>query len=68
MLSSWMFVFFQIVHQPGAAGHVIYQSRPRDYMAASIFACFCCFWPTGLCAIYFASQVKLVFLARQIDC
>ncbi|XP_045205368.2 proline-rich transmembrane protein 1-like [Mercenaria mercenaria] len=47
-----------VVTQPGYAGQVVTMPRPPDYMAASIFACLCCFWPTGLCAIYYASQAS----------
>ncbi|XP_045205366.1 proline-rich transmembrane protein 1-like isoform X2 [Mercenaria mercenaria] len=47
-----------VVTQPGYAGQVVAMPRPPDYMAASIFACLCCFWPTGLCAIYYASQAS----------
>ncbi|KAH3838053.1 proline-rich transmembrane protein 2-like [Dreissena polymorpha] len=32
--------------------------RPRDFLVPSIFACFCCFWPTGAAAIYFAMESK----------
>ncbi|KAH3838060.1 hypothetical protein DPMN_111466 [Dreissena polymorpha] len=32
--------------------------RPQDFLLPSIFACLCCFWPTGAGAIYFAMQSK----------
>lgn len=54
-----------IVSQPGVAGAVIVRPRPPDYMLSSVIACLCCFWPTGLCAIYFASQANS--LAAQGD-
>ncbi|XP_045205349.1 proline-rich transmembrane protein 1-like [Mercenaria mercenaria] len=46
-----------VVNQP-QTGTVIIQTRPPDYMVASIFACLCCFWPTGLCAIYYANEAN----------
>lgn len=47
-----------VVTQPGYAGQVVAMPRPPDYMIGSIMACLCCFWPTGLCAIYYASQAS----------
>ncbi|KAL3880754.1 hypothetical protein ACJMK2_032970 [Sinanodonta woodiana] len=32
--------------------------RPPNGMALAIFACIFCFWPTGLCAIMYASQAN----------
>ncbi|KAL3880750.1 hypothetical protein ACJMK2_032967 [Sinanodonta woodiana] len=32
--------------------------RPPNGMAPAIFACLCCFWPTGICAIVYASQAN----------
>ncbi|XP_045204864.2 proline-rich transmembrane protein 1-like [Mercenaria mercenaria] len=44
-----------IVTQPGQIPCIIVnQQRPADYLCPSLLACFCCFWPTGLVAIYFA--------------
>ncbi|XP_045205360.2 proline-rich transmembrane protein 1-like [Mercenaria mercenaria] len=47
-----------VVTQPGYTGHIVITPRTPDYMIGSIFACLCCFWPTGLCAIYYASQAR----------
>ncbi|KAL4229945.1 hypothetical protein ACF0H5_010336 [Mactra antiquata] len=54
-----------IVSQPGHAGTIIVQSRPPDYMIPSVLACLFCFCPTGLCAIYYASQANT--MARDGD-
>ncbi|WAQ99381.1 PRRT1-like protein [Mya arenaria] len=47
-----------IVTQPGYPEVVTTMPRPPDYMGPSVFACLCCFWPTGICAIYYASQAN----------
>lgn len=47
-----------IVSQPGQAGVIVTQPRPPDYMIPSVLACLCCFCPTGLCAIYYASRAN----------
>ncbi|XP_045202881.1 dispanin subfamily A member 2b-like [Mercenaria mercenaria] len=53
-----------VVTQPViATGPVV--SRPPDYLIPSIFACFCCFWPTGLFAIYYSLRASS--LAGQGD-
>ncbi|XP_045206915.2 trafficking regulator of GLUT4 1-like [Mercenaria mercenaria] len=46
-----------IVNQP-LTGTTIIKPRHPDYMLASIFACLCCFWPTAICAIYFANKAN----------
>ncbi|XP_045205361.1 proline-rich transmembrane protein 1-like [Mercenaria mercenaria] len=46
-----------VMTQPNTR-QVVAMPRPPDYMVASIFACLCCFWPTGLCAIYYAAQAS----------
>ncbi|XP_060570119.1 proline-rich transmembrane protein 1-like [Ruditapes philippinarum] len=30
------------------------QQKPPDYLCPSILACLCCFWPTGISAIFFS--------------
>ncbi|XP_045206844.2 uncharacterized protein LOC123559090 [Mercenaria mercenaria] len=45
-----------IVTQPGQIIRVVV--RPADYRCLSLVACLCCFWPTGLVAIYFASMAN----------
>ncbi|XP_046858828.1 synapse differentiation-inducing gene protein 1-like [Xenia sp. Carnegie-2017] len=37
----------------------------QDYMGLSIFACLCCFWPVGLCAIAKSNEARK--LARGGD-
>ncbi|KAL3880745.1 hypothetical protein ACJMK2_032962 [Sinanodonta woodiana] len=32
--------------------------RPPSGMVLAIFACLCCFWPTGVCAIMYADQAN----------
>ncbi|XP_045204750.2 uncharacterized protein LOC123557378 [Mercenaria mercenaria] len=54
-----------VISQPGQTGMIITQPRPPDYMIPSILACFCCFCPTGLCAIYYAHRASQ--LAREGD-
>ncbi|KAL3880751.1 hypothetical protein ACJMK2_032968 [Sinanodonta woodiana] len=49
-------------------GNVLYASpntvivtqgvRPPNGLGLAIFACFCCFWPTGACAIMYANQAN----------
>ncbi|XP_053400083.1 proline-rich transmembrane protein 1-like isoform X2 [Mercenaria mercenaria] len=46
-----------VVNQP-LAGTAIVQPRTPDYMVSSILACLCCFWPTGICAIYYANEAN----------
>ncbi|XP_045205348.2 trafficking regulator of GLUT4 1-like isoform X4 [Mercenaria mercenaria] len=46
-----------VVNQP-QTGKVIIKARHKDYLSASIFACLCCFWPTGICAIYYANEAN----------
>ena len=35
-----------------------YQPRPTNYLIPAIYACLCCFWPTGICAIIAASNAN----------
>ncbi|XP_045205353.2 synapse differentiation-inducing gene protein 1-like isoform X1 [Mercenaria mercenaria] len=37
---------------------VILQSTHPDYMVVSLFACIFCFWPTGVCALYYANEAN----------
>ncbi|XP_060576726.1 proline-rich transmembrane protein 2-like [Ruditapes philippinarum] len=46
-----------VVTQP-EPGIAFYHKRPPDYMIGSILACFCCFWPTGICAIFYANEAN----------
>ncbi|XP_060574711.1 uncharacterized protein LOC132732327 isoform X2 [Ruditapes philippinarum] len=54
-----------VVNQPQTGTIIIIQRRHTDYMVSSIFACLCCFWPTGICAIYYANEANN--LARDGD-
>ncbi|XP_060575770.1 proline-rich transmembrane protein 1-like [Ruditapes philippinarum] len=47
-----------VMTQPGYAGQVVAMPRPPDYICGSIFACLCCFWPTGLLAIFYAYRAR----------
>lgn len=47
----------QHVTEPGAM--VMERTpAPQNWMGPAIFACLCCFWPTGLCAIAAASNAN----------
>lgn len=47
-----------VVGPPPVGQTVIIQSpRVPNHMAIAILACLCCFWPTGIAAIYFATKV-----------
>mmetsp|Transcript_16673 Transcript_16673/g.21632 ORF Transcript_16673/g.21632 Transcript_16673/m.21632 type:complete len:137 (+) Transcript_16673:211-621(+) len=32
--------------------------KPKDYCILSWLTCLCCFWPVGLCAIFFSCQTN----------
>jgi uncharacterized membrane protein YqaE (UPF0057 family) len=51
-------IFFQVVTTQPVAGVVTVGTRPPDYLIPSILACLCCFWPTGIFAIYYALRVN----------
>ncbi|XP_060574713.1 trafficking regulator of GLUT4 1-like isoform X3 [Ruditapes philippinarum] len=53
-----------VVNQP-QTGTIIIQQRHPDYMVPSICACLCCFFPTGILAIYYAYEANN--LARDGD-
>ncbi|XP_060592334.1 trafficking regulator of GLUT4 1-like [Ruditapes philippinarum] len=46
-----------VINQPQTS-ELIVQHRPTDYMVSSMFACLCCFCPTGTLAIYYASEAN----------
>ncbi|XP_060561591.1 proline-rich transmembrane protein 1-like [Ruditapes philippinarum] len=46
-----------VTTQP-VAGVVTVGTRPPDYLIPSILACLCCFWPTGIFAIYYALRTN----------
>ncbi|XP_062504852.1 transmembrane protein 233-like [Corticium candelabrum] len=50
-------------HYPAMRQTVVNAPMVRDYMAASIFTCLCCFWPIGLFAILYSCKVRE---ARQV--
>ena len=33
--------------------------RPHNFMFIAVFACICCFWPTAIVALVYASQVSV---------
>ena len=41
-----------------SASPVIVGVARRDYTWSAIWVCLCCFWPTGIAAIYFANRVS----------
>ncbi|XP_045206914.2 trafficking regulator of GLUT4 1-like [Mercenaria mercenaria] len=45
-------------HMTQPVGTVIIQTRPPDLLLPSIFACFCCFWPSGLFAVFYAIKAN----------
>ena len=54
---------FQVATQPRTATYpILVAQRPRDWIVPAVLACLCCFWPTGICAIYYACKVWLVFI------
>nr|XP_022290112.1 proline-rich transmembrane protein 1-like [Crassostrea virginica] len=53
-----------VVTQPGPATFVI---QHKDWMCAAIFACLCCFWPTGLAAIRYADRANSAAAAGNIE-
>ncbi|XP_045205350.1 proline-rich transmembrane protein 1-like [Mercenaria mercenaria] len=53
-----------LVNQPQAET-VIIKPRPPDRMVDSILVFLCCFWPTGIYAIYYANKANR--LARAGD-
>ncbi|XP_045205342.2 proline-rich transmembrane protein 1-like isoform X2 [Mercenaria mercenaria] len=54
---------YVVSDQPQHDRTLIIQTRPPNYMIPSILACLCCFWPTGLCAIYYANEANNMALA-----
>ncbi|CAG2208831.1 PRRT1 [Mytilus edulis] len=44
---------FVVVAQPVPSTMIMTtaQSKPFDWFIPALLACFCCFWPTGICAI-----------------
>ncbi|VDH99158.1 Hypothetical predicted protein, partial [Mytilus galloprovincialis] len=51
-------VLCSVIHSPRVAQPVpstiimtTAQSKPFDWFIPALLACFCCFWPTGICAI-----------------
>ncbi|XP_045205340.2 trafficking regulator of GLUT4 1-like [Mercenaria mercenaria] len=52
---SYQSTTYVVSRQPQPGGTVI---RPPDYLIPSILACLCCFWPTELCAVIYASQAN----------
>lgn len=55
-----------VVNQP-QTGTIIIQPRHPDYMVSSILACLCCFWPTGICAIYYANEANNLARVGDFD-
>ncbi|ESO90663.1 hypothetical protein LOTGIDRAFT_163884 [Lottia gigantea] len=46
------------VMQPTSTNIVIAENRPNDYLCLSIFTCLCCFWPTGIAAIFYSVKSR----------
>ena len=47
-----------VIAEPAPTVIVDYQPRPTNYLIPAIFACLCCFWPTGICAIIAANNAN----------
>ncbi|XP_062616094.1 proline-rich transmembrane protein 1-like [Saccostrea cucullata] len=47
-----------VVTQPVPTTVVVSQPPQRNWMVPAILTCLCCFWPTGIVAIYSAYRAK----------
>ena len=49
------------VTQLGQGPRIITSETHQDWTIPAIISCLCCFWPTGIFAIWYASKVNVVY-------